>query len=306
MIKYTFLFSLTIFIFTSCSNQNDTTAPTGKAVKTSSSFNDNFNKYWYAGEAEISSYELKQARYGEIHEGKAAMIFVTEHFSPKNGTKANNPNIGDATPILKLNNTKKFNTGIYPYSMMTSTFFPVKEGNHSFAITSSSQEWCGHSYMELANKSKFEVTLESYFEGESFSNLSLAKDNLEDDIWTKIRINPLALPVGEIKMIPSFFYLRLRHRATKAYECSAVLNKVDKTFSEYQLTYPALNRTLNIQFENVFPYKIISWEEAYPSGFGSNAAQLKTTATLIKTIKSDYWNRNSNKDRALRKELQLD
>ena len=34
-------------------------------------------EYWYAGEAEITSYELNQARYGEIHKGKAVTVFVT-------------------------------------------------------------------------------------------------------------------------------------------------------------------------------------------------------------------------------------
>ena len=29
-----------------------------------------FNKYWYAGNAELTSFELEQARYGEIHKGK--------------------------------------------------------------------------------------------------------------------------------------------------------------------------------------------------------------------------------------------
>jgi len=35
-----------------------------------------FGDYWYTGEAELTSYELKQSRYGEIHEGHAVLIFV--------------------------------------------------------------------------------------------------------------------------------------------------------------------------------------------------------------------------------------
>jgi hypothetical protein len=40
-----------------------------------------FEKYWFNGEAELSSFQLTQARYGELREGKAVMIFVTEPFS---------------------------------------------------------------------------------------------------------------------------------------------------------------------------------------------------------------------------------
>ncbi|MDP7238046.1 MAG: hypothetical protein QGI34_15090, partial [Candidatus Latescibacteria bacterium] len=40
-----------------------------------------FGDYWYQGKAEITSYTLKQARYGEIHDGHVVLIFVTEDFS---------------------------------------------------------------------------------------------------------------------------------------------------------------------------------------------------------------------------------
>ena len=46
-----------------------------------------FDKYWYDGKAEISSYKLKQGRYGEIHRGTASLIFVTEPFSPQRFVK---------------------------------------------------------------------------------------------------------------------------------------------------------------------------------------------------------------------------
>jgi hypothetical protein len=39
-----------------------------------------FKKQWYAGVAEITRYELKQARYRDVHTGDAVLIFVTEDF----------------------------------------------------------------------------------------------------------------------------------------------------------------------------------------------------------------------------------
>ncbi len=43
-----------------------------------------FNSYWYKGTAEITSYQLSQVRYGEVHKGTAVHIFVTENFLSNN------------------------------------------------------------------------------------------------------------------------------------------------------------------------------------------------------------------------------
>ena len=260
-------------------------------------------KYWYNNEAEISSYSLVQARYGEIREGKAVLIYVTETFSNKTFAKADNPTNKDI-PILKLNFTKNFTTGIYPYSMMNSTFYPIKGGN-SMKISNSSQEWCGHTYMELLNKEKYDVSLNSYFEGEGFENLKMDKSLLEDDIWTMIRLFPKDLPTGNRKVIPSFFYLRLMHKDVKAYDC--IIEKVtNDDATVYSIKYPELNRDLSVTFENSFPYKISSWEETYPDGFGKNAKILTTKGTLLQTVKTDYWNKNANADSEWRAKLDLD
>ena len=83
--------------------------------------NSAFNDYWYKGKAEIVTYELAQARYGEIHEGTAVQIFVTEPFNVTKQVKSDRQTERDV-PALKMNLTRKFNTGIYPYSVMTSAF----------------------------------------------------------------------------------------------------------------------------------------------------------------------------------------
>ena len=33
-----------------------------------------FDAYWFSGEAELTRYELSQARYGEAHQGEAVFI----------------------------------------------------------------------------------------------------------------------------------------------------------------------------------------------------------------------------------------
>ena len=67
-----------------------------------------FNAYWYSGQAEVSSYKLNQARYGEIHQGTAVLVFVTESFSKDKNTKSDQKRESDI-PVLKLNFSKKFN-----------------------------------------------------------------------------------------------------------------------------------------------------------------------------------------------------
>jgi hypothetical protein len=297
----------TVLFLTSCSEEIDTSVDEKSATAnetTAIAATSDAKAYWYNNEAEISSYNLTQARYGETHEGKAVFVFVTEPFSSNKMSKVDNPTKNDVS-VLKLNSTKKFNTGIYPYSMMTSTFFPFENGEHSIKITSSSQEWCGHTYMELQNKKQFEVQIASYFEDESEEKITLSKEVLEDDIWTMIRLAPNKLPTGDVKMIPSFFYLRLLHKDLKAYSCTAD-NVVEGDSARYVINYPDLDRTLSIHYESAFPYKILYWTETYLSGFGNNKKELTTTATRIKTIKSDYWNKNSKLDKDLRVKLGLE
>lgn len=262
--------------------------------------------YWYGGEAEISSYELKQARYGEIHEGKSVLVFVTEPFSPSRNTKADN-NYPDNVSVMKLNNTRKFNTGIYPYSIMTSTFVPFENPTSSIKISNSSQEWCGHTFMDLKKDSgNFNINVDSYFEGESKENIQLATNGyLEDDVWTMIRLNPKGLPIGDFNMLPSFTALRLLHLPTTYETCTGELVE-DKETSTYTVTYPKLQRSLSITFQNKLPYVIESWEETNYSGWGAKRKQLTTTGKRIKTIKSAYWQKNSTSDSNLRKELGLD
>jgi len=46
--------------------------------------------YWYQGKAEISSYQLEQARYSDVHPGEAVLVFVTEDFLTDKQVKNDN------------------------------------------------------------------------------------------------------------------------------------------------------------------------------------------------------------------------
>ncbi len=260
-----------------------------------------FKKYWYAGEAEITSYQLEQARYGEIREGKSVMVFVTEDFLPEVQVKADRSNSSNV-PVLKLNSTKKFLTGLYPYSIMNSTFYPVSDNRHAIKVSFSSQEWCGHVYAQINNKDRFEVTSHSYFEGEADQHFKVDKVTLENEIWNRIRIAPKDLPTGKIRMIPSLEHARLRHKEVKSYVAEVNLTEQGDQ-STYSIYYPKLDRRLEIHFNTQFPHEITAWEETAKSGFGPNAKSMTTKATKINTIKSAYWGKNANADVSLREQL---
>ena len=271
-----------------------------KATETKLQFlSKKFKDYWYDGTAEITSYKLEQARYGELREGTAVLVFVTEPFDNKLQVKADYPNTSNI-PVLKLNSTKNFNTGVYPYSIMQSTFYPVSNDQHAIKVSSSIQEWCGQVYAQLNNRDQFEFTSHSYFQSEADQNIKLDKTILENELWNQLRINPSSLPVGELEIIPSLEFLRLKHVPIKPYKAYVTLNK-----GTYTINYRDLERSLTINFDVQFPYTIESWEETSKSGFGSNLKTLTSKATRLERIKSAYWNKNSNSDQGLRTTLKL-
>jgi hypothetical protein len=301
--RLTVAFSL--FPFYSCQeNVNATQVAEGSQLAESNvSFPPGFLNYWYSGKAEISSYQLTQARYRELHPGSAVLVFVTEDFSQSKQVKLDNPldAAEDKLPVLKLNASKKFNTGIYPYSMMLSVFSPM-DGRRAVKTTASIQEWCGMTFQQLnLRQHRYEIESHSYFEAEGDQALSVESTLLEDELWNLIRLAPENLPTGSQKILPGAFFTRLSHRPLQTQTANLRLEKrQDKNL--YFIDYPSLNYTLLIIFESAFPYKILGWEETFP---GFDGKKLTTTAVLDKTIQLDYWNRHSNTDRALREQLNL-
>ncbi|MBL4649549.1 MAG: hypothetical protein JKY03_07440 [Aureispira sp.] len=270
--------------------------------------NSKFDDYWYQGKAEITSYELKQARYGEIRTGSAVFVFVTEPFSKSKQVKLNSTsrNEDDVVKVLKMNFTKKFTTGIYDYSILQSIFTPIDLNNykHSIKVTTSLQEWCGHTYTQLNLQAyKYKVLLNSYFETEGDQEYQIEQAMLEDEIWNLIRISPNDLPIGDIQLIPNTATARLRHTVLDVENAFAALNenKANKKLITYTIEFTESQRTLSIDYYNKFPHEIESWTETYID----NGKELSTTATRIKTILSDYWSKYRVKDESIRQELGL-
>jgi hypothetical protein len=274
-----------------------------------------FHSYWYNHGAEITSFELEQSRYGEIHPGHAVLVFVTEPFLPDKQVKADyEVSRKESIPVLKLNFIKKFNTGIYDYSMMKSVFTPIPSENHSsektLKVSTTRQDWCGHVYLQYnLEDDQYKVKQYSYFEKEGDRIVNLPSVYLEDEIWTRIRIAPDALPLGELEMIPGSFYTTLRMIDLKAVNATSELTNTEDgdrgPVSIYTITYPSLKRTLSIHFNRNFPYDILSWSETYPDGKGADTKVMTTEAHRTHAVMIDYWNKNKAIDIELREKLGL-
>ena len=263
---------------------------------------DGFADYWYRGEGEISTYELDINRYGEERQGHAVLVFVTEDFSRSKQVKLDQPDQTgkDKVSVLKLNALWKFTTGIYDYSMMNSVFTPVdlKKDPQTLKTTSSSQDWCGHTFLQYnLEDEQYRLRQFSYFEQEGDSDRYLETDLLEDELWNRLRLGPGSIPTGEVDLIPGSFFSRLSHEPIKPRRARIRFNE-NEANSQCIVEYLHLPRTIRIQFETNFPHRILSWTE-------ENNQQVMVRASLQHTIKSPYWTRHDNDDLFLRDTLGL-
>lgn len=256
-------------------------------------------KFWFSG-AEINRYELSQSRYGEQHPGHAEFIFVTEPFLTDRQVK-NESGGGASTDVLKLNALRTFNTGIYSYRTMTSTFRPIdlKKYPHALKTNTSIQDWCGQAFQQINRTADgWRVELRSYFQGKGDQNSTLEDGWLEDELWLLVRLAPKRLPVGDFQCIPGAVTTRFNHTEIVATTATGTLKRTAKGHI-YSLHYPKLNRTLSIHFGLEFPYIITAWSEADAHG---------TTSAILqeRLMHNEYWSENKPGDAQKREKLGLD
>lgn len=271
------------------------------------------SEQWYQGKAELTSYTLSQNRYQDVHPGQAVLVFVTEDFLTDKQVKNDNYTNPNSIPILKMNRILDFPTGLYDYHVMTSVFTPAKaeEHPHTLKVTHSTTEWCGQVFTQLNyEKGQYRSRLFSYFESEGDQETKVKAALLEDEVFNRIRIQPSALPIGKVKMLPSSTYLRLAHREVKLVEATNTMANYSggefegEELMVYTISYPTYSRTLEIVFEKAAPHAIVGWKDTYPSAFDRQART--SIAKRKKSLWTPYWSKNSLNDMAMRSELGLD
>ena len=296
--------------FSSCQPANVAAAPESKPEPATDLTLDG---YWFQGKAEVTSYDLVQARYREEHPGSAVLVFVSEDFLTEKQVKNESYEDPASVKVLKANMLRKFPTGMYDYSIMTSVFSPAdtRRFPHAIKVTMSAQDWCGQTFAQINRRNdQHQLQQFSYFEQEGDESLNInGKVWLEDEIWTRLRMDPANLPVGRVEMLPSLMTLRLLHLENKPLAATGELT--DYTGSEmegtqlrsYKLSYENPKRTLEIVFEAAAPYQIVGWTETSPGMFG--AGELRTIAKRKTMVMNDYWSKHDLADSTLRKFLGL-
>jgi hypothetical protein len=260
---------------------------------------DTFGAHWYDGKAEMDGYRLEIGRYGEQRSGHAVMIYVTEPFSKSQQVKVNDhrKNPSDTFNVLKLNLVRDFQTGIYDYNTMISTFVRVSD----FApvkTTFTSAEWCGHVYSELRfYENQIKGHHFSYFEGETGEvTLENPADGVTEDnlfiLLRGLRGDYLDAGAGRtVDFLPGALSSRFIHRPQEWTKASISRRAATETVAvpagEFStMVYDlAVDEGRNGTFwiESDYPHRIVKWTLA-PD----------LSAELTGSSRLEYWRLNGN------------
>jgi hypothetical protein len=275
-----------------------------------------FLEYWKSGLAELSSYAVTTERYGEMRPGQGVLVFVYEEIDADTRIKVETGKTPAArrVPVLKLNNTLKFTTGVYDYSVMTSVFAGLSGPGvgrpfEPRKISFSSQEWCGNVFHQIIPKASGLVSdIRSYFEAEGDAVTTLPYPAgpvfYQDEMPILLReLDGVFLKAGEsmrINLVPGLWERRKRHVPldfTKALLAkvgteSIKAGKEEKTAVKW--TLESMGVTTVYHVEASMPHRLLAWENTRGE-----------KGVLIKSLRSTYWERNHNSDEPLRSKLGL-
>ena len=234
---------------------------------------------WGDGKAEIDAYDLVTPRYGELRKGSAVLIFVTEDFTEGARVKSDGGH-GDEYPVLKLNDVRHFQTGIYDYEVMTSTFVRADGAaplGQPVKVSLGVQEWCGHVYsMLLPRDGKLEYTLHSYFDGEGDRDekLALPRDGvLADVLPIAVRglLGDLVAPGAtvEVPVMPTLLHSRFAHvppawtpLTLRRSADTATVEVPAGAFEAWTVDATIEGVTTSWKIEAAAPHRIVAWERS--------------------------------------------
>jgi hypothetical protein len=276
-----------------------------------------FWDHWGDGQAEISSYTLRTPRYGELRQGSAVLIFVTEDFTDGQRVKSDgghdsSKKYWDEYPVLKLNEIRHFQTGVYDYDLMTSTFVrldgqapigqPVK-------VSFSAQEWCGHTYEQLLPRGgSLQHTGHSYFDGEADHDrkLALPADGVLGEALPVLARglvgqwpapgSPLQVPVLDTLMRSRFAHEspQWRQATVKRAASPSSVTVPMGTFEVVEVTVQSGSLTSTWQVEATPPHRIVR--------FTTSEGEV---GELVASQRMPYWQLNREGDEQRLTELGL-
>jgi hypothetical protein len=271
-----------------------------------------FWKHWGDGRAELNGYRAVQPRYGANRAGSAVLIYVTEDFSDSLRVKADpgkHP-ASDVFPVLKLNFVRHFQTGIYDYNVMTSTFARVAPGWPIAKVSFSSQEWCGHVWHQLVPRGRaIDGLLHSYFDGEADGRESLGHPEgglMEDALPIVLRgWNGELMKAGEsrsVPYLPSLISSRLEHKPLAWGRAQVSRAAAPADVKVPAGTFAASVWTVAVEGGPVIRYAI---EAAPPFRVLRRWTDTGEDAQLLGTSREAYWKQNGPGGEAFLKKLGL-
>jgi hypothetical protein len=247
----------------------------------------------------MNGYRLVQPRYGAKRAGTAVLIYVTEDFSDSLRVKADSGKhpASDVYPVLKLNAVRDFQTGIYDYNVMTSTFARVAPGWPIAKVSFSSQEWCGHVYHQLIPRAgRIAGVFHSYFDGEADGRDDLPVPEggvLEDAVPILVRgWMGEWLPRGQARtmpFLPSLLRSRLEHHPLAwgqvTVSHAAAPSRITVPAGGYEVETWTVSeqggRTVTYLVETAPPFRLVRW-----------VASDGEEASLLGSARLDYWHMN--------------
>ena len=186
-----------LFLLTgSCGAQaTGTMLPVARWSHAASPSTEAFRARWGDGRAEVAAYRGVVSRYGATHDAEVVLIYVTEPLDRATLVKDDDAPADRRLDVLKLNFALRFQTGIYPYSVLTSVFAPVNDfGAERFSpakISFGEQDWCGGVFSSVwPDDDAFIERSHSYFasEGDQDVRRPVAEGTLyEDALYIQLR-----------------------------------------------------------------------------------------------------------------------
>lgn len=267
---------------------------------------------WGDGKAEIDAYALTQPRYGQQRQGELVLIYVAETFTAAQRVKSDGGH-KDEYPVLKLNQSRHFQTGIYDYRTMSSAWARLDgrlPRGLAPKLTLSVQEWCGHVWSQLlVDPPSMRWIEHSYFDGSGDRELKLpARDDgvMADLLPILLRgfLGELVPPGGSITVpyLPSLLDARLDHVEPAWTE--ATIHRAERTTylerstgSYYAETWTVAvkgGHTTTWFVQASDPHLILGW-------LRSDGEE----AVLTGTLREVYWKEHDPGDEALRAKLGL-
>ncbi len=271
-----------------------------------------FWDHWGDGRAELAGYSLTLPRYGEPRTGEAVLVTVTEDFTAGQRVKSDGGH-GDEYPVLKLNEVRDFQTGLYDYNLMTSSWLRL-DGKVPLGlpdkVSFSMQEWCGHVYEELlVEPDALGHLTHSYFDGETVGatrGALPARAVIADAMPLLVRgLGGDLLAPGESRVVPwlpSAPERRMLHKDLAWTEATIVRSAETVSVTVPAGTFPAYTVTATPKgsasttwtVEAAAPHRLLRWSRSDGE-----------LGELTGAVRRAYWNDHGEGGEALRAELGL-